>query len=101
MCVPDVMHVVAVKIHVAAAGRVLDVDAVGRTNAVEAWRGQGLMEEVTRVLVQPVPRLRADLALDSLGPPRRQVQIAFDPFERAIRHVATPPRRGRPRPDDA
>ena len=52
MAVADVMHVVAVEIHVAPAGHVLDPDALGLGNGVEARRRHRLAQEVARVLGQ-------------------------------------------------
>ena len=50
MAVADVMHVVAVEIHVAAAGRILDPDALGLGDGVEAGRRHRLAQEIALVL---------------------------------------------------
>jgi hypothetical protein len=52
MAVPDVMHVVAVKIHVAAAGHVLDVDAFGLGDGVQAGRRNRLAQKMTLIRLQ-------------------------------------------------
>ena len=69
MAVADVVHVVAVKIHVAPAGRILDEDALGLGDRIEARRRHRLAQEIALVLGQqrarggieraPLPRARA------------------------------------------
>jgi hypothetical protein len=49
MAIADVVHVVAVEIHIAAPGHVLDVDALGLGNGVEAGRRDRLAQEVARI----------------------------------------------------
>jgi hypothetical protein len=52
VAIADVMHVVAVKIHVAAAGHILDVDALGLGDGIQAGRRNRLTQKIARILLQ-------------------------------------------------
>ena len=67
MAVADVMHVVAVEIHVPPAGRILDEDALGLGDRIEARRRHRLAQEIALVLGQH----RAGGAIERPPLPRR------------------------------
>ena len=61
MPIADVVHVVAVEIHVAAPGRVLDPDAFRLDDGVEARRRHGLMQEGARVALEKGAPARVEM----------------------------------------
>ena len=77
MRVADVVHVVAVEVHVAAAGHVLDVRALGLADRRQAGRRHRLVQEGGAVARQQcAARLVEVLALPGRAA-RRVVDVAF------------------------
>ena len=52
MAVADMMDVVAMEIHVTPAGDILDINAFGLHDGIEAWRRNGLPQEKPLVFGQ-------------------------------------------------
>src|SRR5258706_9916660 len=77
MAVADMMHVVAMKIHVAPAGHILDENALSPTDAAQARRRHGLMQERLCVAIEQRARLGIDMALAPRFPRRCRVGVAF------------------------
>src|SRR5436190_1787000 len=57
----DLVHVVAVEIHIAAALQIFEVNALTTFQDVQAWSGQRLTQEIPGVLVQQGSGLGIDL----------------------------------------
>ena len=77
MAVTDVVHRVAVEIHEAAAGMVLDPDPLGLANRRETRRGHGLVQEVARVFREQVLVLRPGGARGPAPPQGGEVRLPF------------------------
>jgi hypothetical protein len=84
----DLMHAVAVEVHVAPALEILEVDAVGSDERVQARRGERLSQEVPRIVIQHALRVTADVISVPRGTRRREIEIALDPLERAPGHLS-------------
>ncbi len=77
MPVTDVMHIVAVKIHIAAAGRVFDVNTFGLHDGVETRGRDGLPKKIPLILGQQLARRGVKIARGPRLPLRRLVSVAF------------------------
>jgi hypothetical protein len=75
--VADVVHVVAMEIHVAPAGHVLDPDALGAPDGVQAGRRDGLVQEGSAVARQQLARVRVEVLALPLHAPGAMVDVAF------------------------
>jgi hypothetical protein len=76
VAVADVVDVVAVEVHVAAAGQVLDPDPLRAPDRREAGRGERLVEEVAGVLVQERASRGVEVAPRPGRPLRRAIAVA-------------------------
>ena len=85
MAVADVMHVVAVEIHVAPAGGILDANAFGLDDGIEARRRDGLPEEIALVLGQKRARGGVEIAPRPGAALRRKIGVALR-LLRSFRH---------------
>jgi hypothetical protein len=77
MRIADVVHVVAVKIHVAPAGHVLDPDALGAADRVQARRRHRLVQERGAVAVEQGARGHVEVVRLPARAACRQVDVAF------------------------
>jgi hypothetical protein len=68
-----------VKIHVTPSLEVLDIDSITMGKNIDARRGQGLMEEVFGVFLEPSVGLGIDVLARPILAPRRDVQIPLGP----------------------
>ena len=75
--IADLVHVVAVEVHHAAAFDVGQPDAVAGGERVEAGRGQRLMQENIRIGVEQRAGARMHVRGFELAPQRRRVDVAF------------------------
>ena len=77
MAVADVVDVVAVEIHVAPAGKILNPDPFRLGGGVEAWRRYGLVKESGFVPCEQGLGRRLDPSSLPFGTPGGQVRVAF------------------------
>ena len=77
MPIADVVHIVAVEIHVAAPSRVLDPDAFRLDDGVEAWRRDGLMQESARVALEKGAPARVEMLALPAGATIGEVGVAL------------------------
>jgi len=84
MAIADVMHIVAVEIHVAPAGQILDPDALGLADRRQAGGRDRLVQEVARVFLEQ--RIARGMAMTRrpLGAPARSIDVALGLFGRVI-----------------
>ncbi len=77
MAVADVVHVVAVEIHIAAARHILDPDAVRLRYGVKARRRDGLAQEMPLVGRENLPRGGVERAGLPAGAATGEVGVAL------------------------
>jgi hypothetical protein len=65
------------EIHVAPAGHVLDPDALGAPDGVQAGRRDGLVQEGRAVARQQLARVRVEVLALPLHAPGAMVDVAF------------------------
>ena len=75
--IADMVHIVAMEVHVASAAHVLDPDALGPGDRTQAGRGNRLMQESGAVARQQVTRVLVQVLRLPLAPARRLVDIAL------------------------
>src|ERR1043166_104421 len=82
----NLVHIVAVKVHVTPTLEVFEVYAIATLQHVQTWRGQRLAQKIFGVLLEPVLRLGIHLFVHPVLSVRREIQIAFGLETVGIRH---------------
>jgi len=77
MAESDLMNIVAVEVEVATTFGVLNPRALAGLERVQAGRGEGLMQEISCVLIEQALCFHGDIFCGPGPAPGRDVQIAF------------------------
>ena len=80
MTISDLVYAVAVKIHNAPPLQIFQVDALARVERVQAGRGQGLMQEIARVLLEQQRRFGVEMVF---GQASRRAERLTSPSARS------------------
>src|SRR3954469_11378244 len=99
MTVANVVHVVAMEIHGAAAGGVLNPDALRLDDGVEARRGDRLTQKKTLIVGKQCLRFRVEVFLGPRTPLRRQIGVALGFFRSSHRGLSSRASGARPGTD--